>query len=171
MSSTLPIVTVFGATGFQGGSVVRALAATGKYQIRAPTRKPDDEKAKKLTTEFKNVEVVKCELSNKDEVNAAVKGAWAVFGLTNFWDPVVLAKFSLEIEHGKNIIDAADTLGVKYLILSTLPDCINESSGKWKVPHFDNKAILQRYAQEKKNIKSIFFQAAGYFTNRVLDVN
>ena len=42
------IVTVFGATGLQGGSVARALQAGGMYRVRAVTRNPESDAAKKL---------------------------------------------------------------------------------------------------------------------------
>lgn len=43
------IITVFGATGMQGGSVVRALCQEGsKFKVRAVTRHPDGERAQEL---------------------------------------------------------------------------------------------------------------------------
>src|SRR5437763_169917 len=35
------IIAVFGATGLQGGGVVRALRANGQFKVRAVTRNPD----------------------------------------------------------------------------------------------------------------------------------
>ena len=43
------IIVVFGATGNQGGSVVKAMQKDDKYKIRAATRNPDSDKAKALS--------------------------------------------------------------------------------------------------------------------------
>jgi uncharacterized protein YbjT (DUF2867 family) len=158
-------VAVFGSTGHQGSSVVKALSASGKYKIRAITRNPHSETAKKLCAEHKDVEAVQCNLDFPDQVKVAVKGCWAVFGLTNFWEPEILANPLLEVEQGKALVDACDEGNVSYLVFSSLPDCHTESHGKWKVPHFDQKAKIQRYAATKSHFKSIFYQPACYMQN------
>jgi uncharacterized protein YbjT (DUF2867 family) len=161
---SLQTVCVFGATGAQGGSVVKALADTGKYKIHACTRDPHSEKAKKLC-ELSNVECVRCDLNNVEELNSALKGCWAVFGLTNFWDPAVTRDHKLEIEQGKHLVDAADAAHVKYFIYSSLPNCMQESHGKYSVPHFQQKNHIQKYAQTKQNMQCIFVYPGCYFQN------
>src|SRR6218665_1504990 len=42
------IIVVFGATGLQGGSVVKYLKDDDKFKVRAVTRNADSEKAKQL---------------------------------------------------------------------------------------------------------------------------
>ena len=77
-------IAVLGATGNQGGLLVRALLKDGSYNIRAITRKLDSEKAKEL---FKlNVELVAADLDNVESLKKAFKGCYGVFGLTNFWE-------------------------------------------------------------------------------------
>src|SRR6266513_4865015 len=73
--------------GAQGGSVVNSLLATGHYKIRGLTRKPDSDKAKALAV--KGVEVVKCDLSVKEDVKKALKDADIAWIVTNFWDKVI----------------------------------------------------------------------------------
>jgi uncharacterized protein YbjT (DUF2867 family) len=71
------LITVFGATGQQGGAVARALLAKG-YKVRAVTRNPDSPKAKEL--QAKGAELV--QVKNMDDVaslEAAIKGAYGVF--------------------------------------------------------------------------------------------
>ena len=46
-------ILVFGATGAQGGSVVKRLLANPKYKIRALTRNTDSEAAKKLAAQVR----------------------------------------------------------------------------------------------------------------------
>jgi uncharacterized protein YbjT (DUF2867 family) len=40
MSNTKKLIAVVGATGHQGGAVVRALQAGGQFKVRALTRNP-----------------------------------------------------------------------------------------------------------------------------------
>jgi uncharacterized protein YbjT (DUF2867 family) len=82
------IITVFGATGSQGGSVVQSLLQnkSQSFKIRGITRNPDSEKAKALASQ--GVEVVKADGLVKQELIEAFKGSWGVFVNTNSDDPV-----------------------------------------------------------------------------------
>ena len=67
------LITVFGATGQQGGAVARALLTKG-YKVRAVTRNPDSSKAKEL--QAKGAELV--QVKNMEDIaslEAAIKGA------------------------------------------------------------------------------------------------
>lgn len=79
------ILTVFGATGKQGGSVVRTILShptlSAQYKVRAVTRDPSKPAAEALKTQ--GVEVVKADLNDKDSVHKAVEGSQAVFGVTD----------------------------------------------------------------------------------------
>jgi uncharacterized protein YbjT (DUF2867 family) len=76
--STAPLITVFGATGTQGGSVIDHLISSSKpYRIRAVTRDPSKPSGKKL--EEKGCEVVKAEMGNGDQVKEVIEGADIVF--------------------------------------------------------------------------------------------
>lgn len=79
------VLTVFGATGKQGGSVVQTILShptlSSQYTVRAVTRdpsKPAGEALKKL-----GVEVVKADLNDKESVRKAVEGSQVVFGVTD----------------------------------------------------------------------------------------
>ncbi len=76
------LITVFGATGKQGGAVARALLATKGFQVRAVTRNPDSEVAKALKTA--GAEVVKADLSDAASVETAVQGTYGVFLVTDY---------------------------------------------------------------------------------------
>ena len=56
-------IAVFGSTGQQGGAVLKALANTGNYVLRAVTRSAKSEKAKSLAS-LKNVTVHEADLNN-----------------------------------------------------------------------------------------------------------
>lgn len=79
------ILTVFGATGNQGGSVISAVLdhpkLSAEYKLRAVTRDPSKPSGKALAD--KGVEVVKADLLDKASVIKAVEGSDAVFGVTN----------------------------------------------------------------------------------------
>lgn len=82
------LITVFGATGSQGGSVVQSLLQnkSQSFKIRGITRNPESEKAKALASQ--GVEVVKADGLVKDELVKAFKDSWGVFVNTNSDDPV-----------------------------------------------------------------------------------
>ncbi len=72
-------IAVIGATGQQGGAVVRALQASGQFKIRALTRNPG--KHRGLAEE-----VVEADLDRADTLKTAFAGAHGVFLVTNFWE-------------------------------------------------------------------------------------
>ncbi|KAF7343289.1 DDE Tnp4 domain-containing protein [Mycena venus] len=116
-----PIITIFGATGTQG-SASKALIARG-------------------------VEVVVGNLWDKASLKDAIRGSDAVFGNTNFWSPDVYPadpQGKGEITQGKNLVDAAKEVGVKFFIYSSLPSATKESNGEFKhLHHVDNKAVIE----------------------------
>ena len=77
LSNNKDLIAVIGATGHQGGGVVRALQASGEFKVRALTRNPD--KDRQLADE-----VVKADLDHQETLEAAFKGAYGVFLVTNF---------------------------------------------------------------------------------------
>ena len=117
---TMPkIITVFGATGGQGGGVVsamlKAISRGEDYAVRAVTRKPDGAKGQDLKS--KGCEVVKCDMDDKASVEEAVRGSYGVYLVTNYWEHFSAEK---EIDQGKRVIDVSEALGVKHLIYSGL---------------------------------------------------
>ncbi|KAJ6472373.1 hypothetical protein C8R47DRAFT_1146546 [Mycena vitilis] len=143
----MPIITIFGATGSQGSSVLNAVLADGKYTPRAVTRNVDSESARALRT--KGVEVVQGDLFSKKSLKLAIKGSDFIFGVTNFWDPSVFPGTPNgrgEYEQGKNLVDAAkETEGTKFFVWSGLPSSKTLSNGKYEVYHIDNKADIWEY--------------------------
>ena len=76
-SNAKKLIAVIGATGQQGGAVVRALQASGQFNVRALTRNPG--KHRQLADE-----VVKADLDRPETLEAAFTGAYGVFLVTNF---------------------------------------------------------------------------------------
>jgi len=140
------IITVFGATGAQGGGLVNAILAdsTSVYQVRAVTRNANSDKAKALAQ--LGVEVVEANIDDPKSIKNALEGADAAYFVTFFWE-----HFSAEKEYQQilNFIEAAKESQLKHLIWSTLEDTRNwvpldddrmpTLNGNYKVPHFDSK--------------------------------
>ncbi len=140
------LITVFGATGQQGGAVARALLAKGGFQVRAVTRNPDSEKAKALITA--GAEVVKADLADSASVEAAVQGAYGVFLVTDYWG--IFGRLQdaekaqeQEIAQGKRVGDACKKAGVKHVIYSGL-EVVKDITGT-PCPHFDAKGVIEKY--------------------------
>lgn len=72
----MKLITVFGATGAQGGGVVDALLKDGSYKIRGVTRHVDSSKAKSLVS--KGVEMVAADFSNPETLSKAVEVSWFI---------------------------------------------------------------------------------------------
>lgn len=157
------IVLVFGATGSQGGSVVRALLAENTdFLVRAVTRDASSEKAKALAAlDPARVEVVEADNNKPESLPAVFEGAQAAFLLTNFWDPTTTS----ELESGKLLADQAKAAGVKHVVWSGLADVEKESSGKWNVPHFTIKALVFEYIESLGFESAINFAPSFYYQN------
>ncbi|KAJ7500625.1 hypothetical protein B0H11DRAFT_1714636 [Mycena galericulata] len=137
------IVSVFGATGSQGGAVIRSLLKDGTFVPRAMTRDPNSEAAQKLKAT--GVGVVRGDLLDKASLVSALKGSEAVFAVTNPMFPPK-PEGPNEITQGKNIVDAAREVGVKFLVLSSLPSMIKISGGKYtNCIQYDYKAEIEEY--------------------------
>ncbi|HLZ11118.1 MAG TPA: NmrA/HSCARG family protein [Candidatus Acidoferrum sp.] len=147
------IIAVVGATGKQGGAVVRALETWNQFKVRALTRHPA--KHRGLAEE-----VVQADLNRPETLRAAFEGAHGVFLVTNFW-----GEGSDEAEQATAAIRAAKDAGVKHFIWSTLPDVEGISGGKFHVPHFTGKAKVDRVVKEAGFANHTFVIAPFYYQN------
>src|SRR5678815_845439 len=135
-----------GATGSQGGGLVKAIMAdkNGEFTARAITRDVNSDKAKALAA--LGAEVVAADIDNEESLKKAFTGAYGVYCVTFFW-----AHFSPEKEQANatSMARAAKAAGVQHVIWSTLEDTrkwvplsdnrMPTLQGKYKVPHFDGK--------------------------------
>jgi uncharacterized protein YbjT (DUF2867 family) len=154
-SSGKRIIAVVGATGHQGGGVVRALQAQGQFKVRALTRNPDQHRG--LADE-----VVAVDLDRPATLAAAFKDVYGVFLVTNAWE-----KGTGETQQATAVVRAAKDAGVKHLIWSTLPDVEAISGGKLHVPHFTGKAKVDRIVREAGFQHHSFVIAPFYYQNLV----
>ena len=155
LSNNKKLIAVIGATGQQGGGVVRALQASGEFKVRALTRNPD--KDRQLADE-----VVKADLDHQETLEAAFKGAYGVFLVTNFRE-----KGTDELKQATAAVRAAKDAGVKHFVWSTLPNVEAISGGKFDVPHFTGKAKIDRIVKEAGFPHHTFVIAPCYYQNFV----
>lgn len=146
------VIAVVGATGAQGGGLVRAILGdpAGGFGARAITRDPNKDAAKALSAG--GAEVVRADIDDLESVKKAFAGAYGAFCVTNFWE-----HFSGEKEkaQAKNLAEAAKAAGVQHAIWSTLEDTrrlmppddarMPMLQEKYRVPHFDAKADADAY--------------------------
>lgn len=146
------IIAVMGATGAQGGGLVRAILndKSGEFAARAITRDANSEKAKALAA--MGAEVVQADADNIESLKRAFEGAYGAFCVTFFWHHFSPEK---ELQTAKSMADAAKSAGVKHVIWSTLEDTrqwvplsddrMPTLMDKYKVPHFDSKGEADGY--------------------------
>lgn len=165
------VIAVAGATGAQGGGLVRAILAdkTGDFSVRALTRDTSSDKAKEL--EATGAELVEADLDDAESVKKAFEGAYGAFCVTFFW-----AHYSPDTEgaHARTMAEAAKAAGLKHAIWSTLEDTRNwiplsdnrmpTLMEKYKVPHFDSKGQMDAVFDEL-GVPTTFMQASFYWEN------
>jgi uncharacterized protein YbjT (DUF2867 family) len=152
-SETKKLIAVIGSTGQQGGAVLRALKAEGRFKVRALTRTPA--KHRDLADE-----VVEADLARPKTLDAAFSGAHGVFLVTNFWE-----KGTDEPKQATEAVRAAKNAGVKHFIWSTLPDVEVIGGGKFYVPHFTGKAKIDQIVKDAGFANHTFVVAPFYYQN------
>jgi len=125
-------ILITGATGQQGGSVIRALAGTG-FRLRAMTRKPDGDAARALAA--RGVELVTGDLDDPASLKAALTGVWGTLAVQNTWE----AGVDKEEEQGKRFATLAKAAGVEHFVYAS----VGSAHLKTGIPHFDNKARVE----------------------------
>lgn len=155
MSNTPQLIAVVGASGQQGGAVVRALQASGRFRVRALTRNPANHPQL-------GDEVVLADFNRPETLQAAFAGAHGAFVVTNAWEAG-----ADEAKQALAAIDAAKRAGVRHFIWSTLPDVEAISGGRIQVPHFTDKAKVERQVREAGFAYHSFVIAPFYYQNLV----
>lgn len=167
------VIAVMGATGAQGGGLVRAIQAdrNSDFIARAVTRDVNSDKAKELAK--LGAEVVAADIDDLDSLKRAFQGAFGAYCVTFFW-----AHFSPDKEkaEAKNMAQASKHAGLAHVIWSTLEDTrtrvplsddrMPTLKGQYKVPHFDAKGESDKYFVEA-GVPVTFSRAAFYWENFV----
>jgi len=167
------IIAVVGATGAQGGGLVRAILSDkgGPFAARAITRDVNSDKAKELAR--LGAEVVAADVDDVESLKKAFKGAYGAYCVTFFW-----AHFSPEKEkaNARAMAEAAKFAGIQHAIWSTFEDTrksiplsdtrMPTLQGKYKVAHFDGKAEADRYFTDL-GVPTTFLLTSFYWENLI----
>jgi len=165
------VIAVVGATGAQGGGLVRAILndPDGGFTARVLTRDVNGAKAKEFSR--LGAEVVAADIDDPESLKKAFAGAYGVYCVTFFW-----AHFSPEREmaEAKSMAEAAKAAGVQHVIWSTLEDTRNwvplsdnrmpTLQGKYKVPHLDAKGASDHFFTDA-GCPTTFLRTSFYWDN------
>jgi uncharacterized protein YbjT (DUF2867 family) len=169
--STNKIIAVAGATGAQGGGLVRTILAdpNSGFSVRAITRDASSDKAKDLAN--LGAEVVEANVDDVESLKRAFQGAYGAFCVTFFWEHFSPEK---EQQQAKNFAEAAKAADLKHVVWSTLEDTrkwvslddnrIPTLLGKYKVPHFDAKGESNKYFTDL-GLPVTFLNTSFYWDN------
>jgi uncharacterized protein YbjT (DUF2867 family) len=167
------IIAVVGATGAQGGGLVRAIMrdTTGPFTARALTRDVNSDKARALAA--LGAEVVSADVDNLESLQRAFAGAYGAYCVTFFW-----AHFSAEqeIAEARAMAQAAQHARLQHVIWSTFEDTrkwvplsdnrMPTLQGKYKVAHFDGKAEANAGFTEL-GVPTTFLLTSFYWENLI----
>ena len=135
-------ILVTGATGKQGGAVVRALLKAGR-PVRALTRDPGSAAGRALAAQ--GVDVVKGDFTDPASLDAALPGVDGVFSMqmgSHPGDP------DTEIVTGKALIEAAGRAGVDTVVHTSVAragdqqNFVGWDEGRWEPLYWNNKAAV-----------------------------
>jgi uncharacterized protein YbjT (DUF2867 family) len=169
--STKKIIAVVGATGAQGGGLVRAILddPQGRFAVRAVTRDRSTAGARALAA--RGAEVVEASLDDVASLERAFAGAHGAFCVTFFW-----AHMSPEVEtaHAGNLAQAARAARVPHVVWSTLEDTrrwvppsddrMPTLQGGYKVPHYDAKGAANAIFRQL-DVPTTFLNTSFYWDN------
>ncbi len=167
------IIAVVGATGAQGGGLARSILqdANSPFALRALTRDVNSDKAKALAAQ--GAEVVAVDVDDPASLKAAFEGAYGAFCVTFFWEHFSPEK---ELQHARNMAEAAKAAGLEHVIWSTLEDTRNwvplsddrmpTLMEKYKVPHFDAKGEADAIFTEL-GVPTTFLLTSFYWDNAI----
>ena len=167
------VIAVVGATGAQGGGLVRAILAdpSGGFSARAITRNTGSEKAKELARA--GAEVVAADVKDVESLKKAFAGAHGAYCVTFFWD-----HFSPEQENAdaRAMAEAAKHAALPHAVWSTFEDTrrwvpvgddrMPTLMGKYKVPHFDAKGESNHYFTDL-GVPTTFLLTSFYWDNMI----
>jgi len=165
------VIAVVGATGAQGGGLVRAILndPNGGFTARVLTRDVNGAKAKEFAR--LGAEVVAVDIDNPESLKKAFEGAYGAYCVTFFW-----AHFSPEKEmaEAKTMAEAAKAAGLRHVIWSTLEDTrkwlplsdnrMPTLQGKYKVPHYDGKGESDHFFTDA-GVPTTFLLTSFYWDN------
>jgi uncharacterized protein YbjT (DUF2867 family) len=167
------IIAVMGATGAQGGGLVRAILAdpSGGFTARAITRDTGTDKARQLAA--LGVEVVAADVDDAQSLRKAFQGAHGAYCVTFYWDHLSPDR---EKTQAAALAQAAKDAGLRHVVWSTLEDTrrwvpltdprMPTLMGQYKVPHFDAKGESDHFFSDR-GVPTTFLLTSFYWDNLI----
>lgn len=134
--NTEQIILVPGATGNQGGAVVRHLLQPGRFKVRALVR--DQNKPAAQALQQAGAELVTANLNDRASLDRALQGVYGIFSVQVFSDGL-----DAEIRQGKLVADAAKAANIEHFVYSS----VGSAERNTGVPHFDSKFQVEEYVR------------------------
>lgn len=159
MANADKTVLVTGATGRQGGAVVRHMLPKG-WRLRALTRNPTAYAAKELTRQ--GVEVVQGDLDDPASLDRASRGVYGIYSVQDYW--TIGAR--REVQQGKNLADVAKKAGVQHFVYSSVGGAERNTG----ITHWETKWEIERHIRDLKLPATIFRPVAFMEAYHVLEV-
>ena len=157
MSHSDQTVLVTGATGRQGGAVIRRMLPKG-WKLRALTRHPDNAAAQDLARQ--GIEVVQGDLEDPTSLESALRGAYGVYSVQDFW--AVGAK--REVQQGKNLADAAKKAGVAHFVYSSVGGAERNSG----IDHWQSKWEIENHIRQL-GLPATILRPVAFMENYYID--
>jgi uncharacterized protein YbjT (DUF2867 family) len=157
VSNADKLVLITGATGRQGGAVVRHMLPKG-WKLSALTRNSAGEAAQKLAR--LGLEVVSGDLEDPASLEKALRGAYGVYSVQDFW--AVGAR--REVQQGKNLADAAKKAGVAHFVYSSVGGAERDSG----IDHWESKWEIEQHLR-KLNLPATMIRPVAFMENYYID--
>jgi uncharacterized protein YbjT (DUF2867 family) len=151
------IVLITGATGRQGGAVVRHMLPKG-WKLRALTRNVGSGVPQGLAGQ--GIEVVRGDLEDPASLEEAIGGVYGVYSVQDFWS--VGAR--REVQQGKNLADAAKKAGVAHFVYSSVGGAERNSG----ITHWESKWEIEQHIR-KLNLPATILRPVGFMENYYVD--
>src|SRR6266849_2299657 len=150
-------VLITGATGRQGGAVIRYMLPKG-WKLRALTFKADSAAVQRLTDQ--GIEVLRGDLEDPASLERAARGAYGVYSVQDFW--AVGAR--REVQQGKNLADAARKVGVEHFVYSSVGGAERNSG----IDHWESKWEIEKHIR-KLGMPATMLRPAAFMENYYID--
>ena len=150
MSNSDKLVLVTGATGRQGGAVIRHMRPKG-WRLRALSRNTKSYAARELARQ--GVELVQGDLDDPASLERAARGVYGIYSVQDFFAAGALR----EVRQGKNLADVAKKVGVEHFVFSSVGGAERNSG----ITHFETKGEIEKYIRSL-GLPATIFRPAGF---------
>ena len=134
MDKSKRTILVTGATGKQGGAVLRHLRKRG-FPVRVLTRDPDKQEARQLAGH--GTEVVRGDMDDSASLDRALDGVYGVYSMGTYRE----RGLESEVRMGAALAEAARRSDIAHLVYSS----VGSAGRQTGVPHFDTKFQVEEH--------------------------